>query len=66
MKSSKTNIERKLFRQNIYIDYLPDVIVYCQSAPACPYRKRIRKQLPTYSLPYLKETGVSATGSYNN
>ena len=32
MKSSKTNIERKLFRQNIYIDYLPDVIVYCQSA----------------------------------
>ena len=43
MKSSKTNIERKLFRQNIYIDYLPDVIVYCQSAPVCPYRKRIRK-----------------------
>ena len=43
LKSSKTNIERKLFRQNIYIDYLPDVIVYCQSAPVCPYRKRIRK-----------------------
>ena len=54
MKSSKTNIERKLFRQNIYIDYLPDVIVYCQSAPVCPYRKRIRKTT-SYLLPYIFE-----------
>jgi hypothetical protein len=54
MKSSKTNIERKLFRQNIYIDYLPDVIVYCQSAPACPYRKRIRKTT-SYLLPSIFE-----------
>lgn len=54
MKSSKTNIERKLFRQNIYIDYLPDVIVYCQSAPVCPYRKRIRKTT-SYLLPSIFE-----------
>lgn len=45
MKSSKTNIERKLLRQNIYIDYLPDTVVYCQSTPTCPYRQRIRKML---------------------
>ena len=54
LKSSKTNIERKLLRQNIYIDYLPDAIVYCQSAPACPYRKRIRK-MASYLLPSLLE-----------
>ena len=54
LKSSKTNIERKLLRQNIYIDYLPDTIVYCQSAPACPYRKRIRK-MASYLLPSLLE-----------
>ena len=54
LKSSKTNIERKLFRQNIYIDYLPDVIVYCQSAPVCPYRKRIRKTT-SYLLPSIFE-----------
>ncbi|KAA5221503.1 hypothetical protein F2Z21_14285, partial [Bacteroides finegoldii] len=33
LKSSKTNIERKLLRQNIYIDYLPEAIVYCESYP---------------------------------
>lgn len=54
LKSSKTNIERKLLRQNIYIDYLPDAIVYCQSAPVCPYRKRIRK-MASYLLPSLLE-----------
>lgn len=54
LKSSRTNIERKLLRQNIYIDYLPDAIVYCQSAPACPYRKRIRK-MASYLLPSLLE-----------
>lgn len=46
MKSSKTNIERKLLRQNIYIDYLPDTIVYCQSIPTCSYRQRIGKMIP--------------------
>ena len=40
--------------RNIYIDYLPDVIVYCQSAPACPYRKRIRKTT-SYLLPSIFE-----------
>lgn len=54
LKSSKTNIERKLLRQNIYIDYLPDAVVYCQSAPTCPYRKRIRKTT-SYLLPALLE-----------
>ena len=54
LKSSKTNIERKLLQQNIYIDYLPDAIVYCQSAPVCPYRKRIRK-MASYLLPSLLE-----------
>lgn len=54
LKSSKTNIERKLLRQNIYIDYLPDAIVYCESSPACPYRKRIRK-MTSYLLPSLLE-----------
>jgi len=54
LKSSKTNIERKLFRQSIYIDYLPNVIVYCQSAPTCPYRKRIRKTI-SYLLPSIFE-----------
>ena len=54
LKSSKTNIERKLLRQNIYIDYLPDAIVYCQSSPVCPYRKRIRK-MTSYLLPSLLE-----------
>ncbi len=53
LKSSKTNIERKLLRQNIYIDYLPDAIVYCQSALP-PYRKRIRK-MASYLLPSLLE-----------
>lgn len=45
LKTSKTNLERKLFRQNIYIEYLPDAIVYCNSTPAHPYRKRTRKFL---------------------
>ena len=54
LKSSKTNIERKLLRQNIYIDYLPDAIVYCQSSPVYPYRKRIRK-MASYLLPSLLE-----------
>lgn len=45
LKTSKTNLERKLFRQNIYIEYLPDAIVYCNSIPAHPYRKRTRKFL---------------------
>lgn len=44
-RSIKTNLERKLFRQRIYIEYLPNVIVYCESAPTYPYRKRIRKEL---------------------
>ena len=54
MRSSKTNIERKLFRQNIYIDYLSDVIVYCQSIPACTYRKRFWKTV-SYLLPSILE-----------
>lgn len=54
MRSSKTNIERKLFLQNIYIDYLSDVIVYCQSIPASPYRKRFRKTV-SYLLPSILE-----------
>lgn len=54
LRSSKTNIERKLFRQNIYIDYLPDAIVYCQSSPSRPYRRRIRKTV-SYFLPSLLE-----------
>ena len=28
-RTAKTNLERKLFKQNIYIEYLPDVIVHC-------------------------------------
>lgn len=54
LKSSRTNIERKLFRQHIYIDYLPDVTVRCQSAPVCPYRKRVRKTA-SYLLPSIFE-----------
>lgn len=52
LKTSKTNLERKLFRQNEYIEYLPDVIVYCKSTPVYPYRKRIWKNL-SYLLPSL-------------
>ena len=54
LKSSKTNIERKLLRQNIYIDYLPEAIVYCESYPTSPYRKRPRKMI-SYLLPSLLE-----------
>lgn len=54
LKSSRTNVERKLFRQHIYIDYLPDVTVRCQSAPVCPYRKRVRKTA-SYLLPSIFE-----------
>lgn len=53
-KTAKTNLERKLFKQNRYIEYLPDVIVYCDSAPVYPYRRRIRKDL-SYLLPSLLE-----------
>lgn len=53
-KTARTNLERKLFKQNIYIEYLPDVIVYCDSAPVYPYRRRIRKTL-SYLLPSLLE-----------
>ena len=54
LKSSKTNIERKLLRQNIYIDYLPEAIVYCESYPTSPYRKRPRKMI-SYLFPSLLE-----------
>ena len=54
LKSSKTNIERKLFRKNVYIDYLPDAIVYCQSSPVHPYRRRLRKTA-SYFFPSLLE-----------
>ena len=54
LRSSKTNIERKLLRQNIYIDYLPEAIVYCESYPTSPYRKRPRKMI-SYLLPSLLE-----------
>ena len=37
-----------------YIEYLPDVIVHCDSAPVYPYRRRIRKTL-SYLLPSLLE-----------
>ena len=53
-KSIRTNLERKLFRQHIYIEYLPEAIVYCESAPVYPYRKRIKKVLP-YLFPSLLE-----------
>lgn len=52
LKTSKTNLERRLFRQNEYIEYLPEVIVYCKSTPTYPYRKRIRKN-SSYLLPSL-------------
>ena len=54
LRSSKTNIERKLFRKNVYIDYLPDAIVYCQSSPVHPYRRRLRKTA-SYFFPSLLE-----------
>lgn len=54
LRTVKTNLERKLFRQNIYIEYLPDAIVYCESIPNCPYRRRIRKTI-SYLLPSLLE-----------
>lgn len=54
LRSSKTNIERKLFRHSIYIDYLSNAIVYCQSFPASPYRKRTWKMM-SYFLPSLLE-----------
>lgn len=54
LRTVKTNLERKLFRQNIYIEYLPDTIVYCESIPNCPYRRRIRKTI-SYLLPSLLE-----------
>lgn len=50
LKSSRTNIERKLFRKNIYIGYLPDAIVYCRSFPLPSYRKRTGKTV-SYLLP---------------
>ncbi len=53
-RTAKTNLERKLFKQNIYIEYLPDVIVHCDSAPVYPYRRRIQKTL-SYLLPSLLE-----------
>ena len=53
-KSIRTNLERKLFRQHIYIEYLPETTVYCESAPVYPYRKRIKKILP-YLFPSLLE-----------
>lgn len=52
LRTVKTNLERKLFKQNIYIEYLPDAIVYCESIPNCPYRRRIRKTI-SYLLPSL-------------
>lgn len=52
LRTSKTNLERKLLLQNCYIEYLPSVIVYCDSAPTYPYRKRIGKSL-SYLLPSL-------------
>lgn len=54
LRTTKTNLERKLFRQNIYIEYLPDTMVYCESAPVYPYRKRIRKNI-SMLLPTLLE-----------
>lgn len=54
LKRNKTNLERKLFKQNIYIEYLPDAIVYCESAPSYPYRKRLKKTL-SYLLPSIIE-----------
>lgn len=54
LKTSKTNLERKLFRQNIYIDYFPDATVYCESMPVYPYRKRTGKLL-SYLVPSLFE-----------
>lgn len=54
MKSNKTNLERKLFIQNIYIEYLPDAKVYCESVPSYPYRKRLKKEL-SYFLPSILE-----------
>lgn len=54
LRTVKTNLERKLFRQNIYIEYLPDAIVYCESIPNYPYRRRIRKTI-SYLLPSLLE-----------
>lgn len=54
LRTTKTNLERKLFKQNIYIEYLSDVMVYCDSAPVYPYRKRIRKNI-SMLLPTLLE-----------
>lgn len=53
-KTIKTNLERKLLRQHIYIEYLPDTIVYCKSLPIYPYRKRFRMTL-SYLFPSLLE-----------
>lgn len=54
LRTAKTNLERKLFIQNIYIEYLPTVIVYCESVPVSPYRKRIWKAL-SFLLPSFLE-----------
>ena len=54
--NTQFGLSSNLLGTNMAIDlkWLPDVIVYCQSAPACPYRKRIRKTT-SYLLPSIFE-----------
>lgn len=49
LKSPKTNLERRLIRQNIYVDYLEHVRVESSTPRASQYRIKKRKAL--YTLP---------------
>lgn len=60
-RSIKTNIERKLFRQNMYVEYLADTIVYCEKTPAHSYRRRRKKELS-----YLMSSLVEGNWSFCN
>ena len=53
-RTAKTNLERKLFKQNIYIEYLPDVIV-ATVTPPCLSLSQAHTEDPSYLLPSLLE-----------
>lgn len=54
LKSNKTNLERKLLIQHIYIEYLPDVTIPSESPSTYLYKRRKRKAVSDL-LPSLLE-----------
>lgn len=43
IRSNRTNLERKLLSQSVYIDYLPDAVVYNETIPDSAYRRRMSR-----------------------